>query len=248
MLEEHESGRAARGRDLEVRPRAAPDRRPGPVGRALRPRLGGCAVRRHRPVPEPRADLDLRDLLARASCALGRLRQRLARAVAVACARGRLRLGLGARRARGATARRIPRAARTVAGRRSRSSRSPRSSLRTRTPRARARSRSRSRSTPTSPSSEWPRSDVTPGSARARDSRCSSASSPASRRCTSRTVRSGALAAHGARRRRAGARNGRVRRGDARLGALRRLQPDDDVAGPDGRHRGAVPRRPAGSR
>ena len=52
-----------------------------------------------------------------------------------------------------------------------------------------------------------------------------------------------ALAVHRARRRRSDARDGRVRLGDARLGALRRLQPDDEVAGPDGRHRGAVPRR-----
>ena len=42
--------------------------------------------------------------------------------------------------------------------------------------------------------------------------------------------------------------DGRLRRGDARLRPLRRVQPDDDLAGPHGGCRGAVPREPTRAR
>ena len=75
-------------------------RRAGALGRPLR-----CSCSRPRssattdPIREPRADLDLRRLLARPARALVALRQRVARAQPVARDRRRRRLGLGAARA-----------------------------------------------------------------------------------------------------------------------------------------------------
>ncbi len=102
---------------LPRRPRAGADRRAGALGCALRPRLGVRGLRGHRPVPEPRADVGLRRLLARPPGAHRRLRVRLARPLALARARGRVRVAPRARRERGAASRRVPGPAGAVAGR-----------------------------------------------------------------------------------------------------------------------------------
>ena len=102
------AGKRALGRTVAVRARATANRRPGAVDRSPRTRLGGRPLRRHRPVPEPRADVGVRDLLARCTGTLGRVRERVAGTLALACARGRVRLAPGARGTRGDAARRVP--------------------------------------------------------------------------------------------------------------------------------------------
>ena len=123
-------------------------------------------ARRHRPVPEPRADLGLRRLLARPAVALGRSSANVWRAlIAVARARGRLRLAARARRARGEAARRLPGAPRPLAGR-GRALRVRRARARLRGPFQPARARVRDRALHVRRrSSAWRRSAARRGSA-----------------------------------------------------------------------------------
>ena len=90
------------------RPRPAADRRPGASRSSCSWSSRRGALRHDRSVREPRADLDLRHLLARRAGALAAVRERLAGAQPVAGDRRRRSSGCASSAAGGAPARRVP--------------------------------------------------------------------------------------------------------------------------------------------
>ena len=231
------------GGALPDRSRAGADRGAERLRRIVRPRLGGRAVRQHRPLPEPRADLDLRDLLARCPGADRSARIRLARSLSLAGNRRPLRLAAGARRQRGEAPGRLPRALRAVAGRGG----APRvhgDGARVLGPGEPARARVRDRAL-------LLRRALRDGGVRPRDLAGERGGVrghvplPRADRAVPRAGRKdpAALALHRPRRGRTRPGLGGVRRRDARLGPVRRLQPHDDLAGSRGARREPVRHR-----
>ena len=246
QLERRRGGRPLpAGLERVLRSRAPARHRRRPLGRPARARLPDRADRRAVVGAEPRADLHLRRLLARARAAAGAVRERLARAEPVARDRERRRVALAAARARSGRRRSTTRSGSASGPARSRSSASRRSSSPTPSPRARARWRSRSRSTATRCGSAWPRSAGASGTSTGngftrllRPARADRAVRRARRQA--RPADAVLRASPGAE---TDARDARVRRGDARLGRVRRPQPLAVLAGPPRRRRRAVHRR-----